>query len=592
MTVKGAKGGRPETRPGASRTVALLSLVLVGATLTVYSGSLSSAFQFDDIFVIVENQQLGKFWPPGPALLGVRGAPTGGRPLTSLSFNLNALFAGRNPAGYRAVNIIIHTMAGLVLFAALRRVLGARVRKADPADSATFLAFAVSLVWLVHPIQTESVTYVSQRAESLMGLFLLTALYCAARGIGESRPGPWFRYAAAASTLSVLAKEVGVVAPLVILVYDRALVSQTFKAALKRHRSLYAGLAFSWAVAGVLQLTAPRGYSVSLSNPFLTPLGYLQRQVAFLPDYLKLAVWPSPLVFDYGFPPPAPSLASVAAGAFLAVVLLVASVWALRRRPLLGFAGTAFFLILAPTSTVVPILSEVVAEHRMYLPLACVLGVVVGGALAAGRATSRGGLPLAAPAGKLAGSLLLSAATLGFGFLTWQRNRVYRSDLTLWQDTAAKVPENPRALNNLGWALLRADNTEEALARFRKAASLRADFFEADGGAALALEHLGQLSEAVPFMRRAVEINPESGPANESLVRLLIRLNRPDDALAAAAAYVARSPRVALANSLYGSLLSRMGRAAEALPYLERARRLSSAGGAPALASSRPAGTR
>jgi tetratricopeptide (TPR) repeat protein len=576
------KRARSETARGDRRKVALLSLALVAATLAAYANSLSSVFQFDDIFIIVENQQLGKFWPPTPVLLGVRGAPTGGRPLTSLSFNLNAVVAGRSPAGYRAVNILIHVAAGLVLFALLRHILEAPPKPTVSSNGALPVAFAVSLLWLVHPMQTESVTYLSQRAESLMGLFFLIALYCAVRGFEENNPERWFRCAAVASTLSVLAKEVGFVVPLVILVYDSLLVSRTLRGALARHRKLYTGLAFSWVVAGVLQLTAPRGYSVSLSSSDLTPWGYFQRQIIVLPEYLKLVFWPSPLVFDHGFPP-VPSAPQLVVRALLLVVLAAGSVWALRRWPLTGLAGTAFFLILAPTSTLVPILTEIVAEHRMYLPLACVLGVVVGGTFEVARAASRRGFPLATPTGRLAGWLLLSAAAVGLGFLTWQRNQVYRTELALWRDTVAKVPDNPRALNNLGWALLRAGKTEEALAHLGKAVSLRPGYFEANGGAALALENLGRVAEALPYMRRAVEIDPKSVPANESLVRLLVRLNRWDDALAAARAYVERSPEVARANSLYGSLLSRMGRTAEALPYIRRAQDLGSHGkiGAP-----------
>jgi tetratricopeptide (TPR) repeat protein len=560
----------------------LLSLALVAATFAAYANSLSSAFQFDDIAIIVENQQLGKFWPPAPVLLGVRGAPTGGRPLTSLSFHVNALAAGRSPAGYRAVNILIHVAAGLVLFSLLRRILGTPATRADSSSGAISMAFVVSLLWLVHPLQTESVTYVSQRAESLMGLFFLAAFYFAVRGFEEDQPERWFRYAAVASTLSVLSKEVGVVAPLVILVYDSLLVSQTVRGALARHRSLYTALAFSWVVAGVLQLTAPRGYSVSLSSPDLAPWGYFQRQIVALPEYLKLVFWPSPLVFDYGFPR-SPSTLDLIMKTLLLVVLAAGSVWALRRWPLTGFAGVAFFLILAPTSTVVPILTEVVAEHRMYLPLVCVLALVVGGGLEVARAASRRGFPLATPAARVVGWSLLSTAALGLGFLTLQRNQVYRSELALWQDTAAKVPDNPRALNNLGWALLRAGKTEEALARFGKAVSLRPGYFEANGGTALALQNLGRVAEALPYMRRAVEIDPKSGPANESLVRLLIRLNRWNEALAAARAYVERSPDAQRSNYLYGSLLSRMGRAIEALPYLQRARDLGSHGKAGAI---------
>lgn len=572
------KRARPETGRGDRRKVALLSLVLAAATLIAYANSLQSAFVHDDRDTVVWDRHLGEFSSLTRVLLGVRGGPTGGRPLTSLTFHLNALIAGKKPAAYRAANILIHLGAGLVLFALLCRVLAAGGGVTRRTGDVTATAFAVSLLWLLHPMQSESVTYVSQRAESLMALLFFVTVYCAIRGFRAADPLPWFRGAAVACTLSVLSKEVGVVAPVVVLLYDRLLVSRGWRRALKEHWRLYAGLAFSWLVAGLLQLTAPRGYSVGLSNPHLSPWAYLQRQFVGVTTYLTLVFWPSPLVFDYGFPPPAPSVPRSVAAAVLLAALVGASILAARRWPLAGLAGISFFLILAPSSSVIPILTEVLAEHRMYLPLACVVALVVGGAVALIRASERRGVLAAQSPVRLAGWALLFAVAGTLGFLTWQRNIVYRSELSLWQDTAAKVPDNPRAQNNLGMALLEVGRTAEALARFREAVVLRPGYFEANGNTALALERLGEFSEALVYMSRAVEINPESGPAHESLVRLLIRLNRWNEALAAARAYVERLPESQRSNHLYGSLLSRMGRAKEALPYLQRAKELGSDG--------------
>jgi tetratricopeptide (TPR) repeat protein len=257
---------------------------------------------------------------------------------------------------------------------------------------------------------------------------------------------------------------------------------------------------------------------------------------------------------------------------------VAASVLAARRWPLAGLAGISFFLVLAPSSSVIPILTEVLAEHRMYLPLACVVALVVGGAVAWFRTGERRRVLAAHGPVTLAGWVSLLAVAGILGYLTWQRNIVYRTELSLWHDTAAKVPDNPRAQNNLGMALLEVGRTPEALARFRKAVTLRPGYFEAHGNTALALERLGQFPEALVYMRRAVELNPESGPANEGLVRLLVRLTRWNEALAAAGVYVERLPEAQRSNYLYGSLLSRMGRAKEALPYLQRAKELGSDG--------------
>jgi hypothetical protein len=186
----------------------LLSLVLVAATLVAYANGLQSAFVYDDRDTVIWDRHLGDFSSLTRVLLGVRGGPTGGRPLTSLTFHLNALIAGKKPAGYRAVNILIHLGAGLVLCALLRRVLAAGRGVTGQTGDAAATAFAVSLLWLLHPMQTESVTYVSQRAESLMGLLFLVTVYCAVRGFQAADPAPWFRGATVACTLSVLSRSV------------------------------------------------------------------------------------------------------------------------------------------------------------------------------------------------------------------------------------------------------------------------------------------------------------------------------------------------------------------------------------------------
>lgn len=546
---------------------------LAAAAIVVYANSLPAAFVFDDRATIVSNAALGDFSNVSALFLGVRGGPTGGRPLTSLSFHLNSLVAGRSPAGYRAVNIIIHAAAAMVLYALLHRMLTRASTASFLTKSPGPVAFAVSLLWVVHPLATESVTYISQRAESLMGLCFLLCVYCAVRGFSEENSAPWFRWSAMACVFAVLAKEVGVVAPLVILLFDGLLESGNIGRAFSRHRSLYTGLLFSWVAAGLLQVSSPRGYSVSFADPVIGPLGYLSRQPSAVLTYVKLAVWPAPLVFDYGYPPPVPGLSRLVGAAAVLGFVFCASVVALRRWPLLGLAGVSFFLILAPTSSVIPIWTEVVAEHRMYLPLACVLVVVVGTIVAFAHwlvvrrvlATS-----LVAPVGWI----LLVAAVVGLGFLTWQRNEAYRSELALWRDSVMKVPDNPRALNNLGMALVEAGNASEALTCFHKALSILPNYFEANGGMAVALERLGQISRALPYMQRARELNPESRSAWEGVARLYFRLERWEQALTEAKAYVERFPNDPSANSLYGSLLIRLGRSVEALPYLERARQL------------------
>ncbi len=571
------RGRGPQRRAPLARTTketVLWISALVVATALAYSNSLSAAFVNDDRDILLTDASLGKFTDLSRTLLGVPGAPSGGRPLTSLSFHLNALVAGGHPAGYRVVNIAVHLLAGIVLFLLARRLLSTASEGDRDLGGSSLPAFGVAALWLVHPLQTEAVTYISQRAESLMGLFFLLTVYCAVRAFDEPNPKGWYRLAAVACVASVLAKEVGVVAPLVVLLYDRVRVSGSFRTALKRHRTLYLALGFSWLVATALQATSPRGYSVGFSDVAVTPLGYLARQVVAVPMYLKLVIWPAPLVFDYGFPPPAPQPWLVVVGTVALAGLVIASLLAVRGRQLAGFAGVSFFLILAPTSTVIPILTEVVAEHRMYLPLACVLGVVVAAEAAAARAAvSRGWVPRVV-AGVAVGVLLL-AAGVTFGVLTRQRNAVYRSELSLWQDTASKVPNNPRAQSNLGMAYLTAGDAQAAVERFRVAVGLRASYFEANANLALGLERSGKFDEALIYFKQAVALDPTNPTAETELVRVLVKLGQWDAALAAGKAYVEAAPDRPEANALYASLLAKRGRSVEAQSFRQRARELS-----------------
>jgi protein O-mannosyl-transferase len=289
--------------------------------------------------------------------------------------------------------------------------------------------------------------------------------------------------------------------------------------------------------------------------------------------YMKLSVWPAPLIFDYGFPPPAPPAWQLVTGVIALTAVAVASGLAIPRHPLAGVVGISFFLVLAPTSSVIPILTEVIAEHRMYLPLACVLGVVVGGVAATGRFAVRRGWLTGTVVRAVAWALLLAAAA-GLEVLTWQRNAIYRTETALWLDTASKVPGNPRAQNNLGMAYLEAGDTRAALERFHLAVTTLPNYFEANANMSVALERLGRPGEALAYIRRAVDLNPTSLPVHTALVRILARLGRWDEALAAAKVYVDQFPDSSGANALYASLLASRGQLGEAQRYQRKAQEL------------------
>src|SRR5439155_11939785 len=169
------------------RPVRVYPLLILTAIVVTYANSFSGPFIFDDLKWITENAHVLQPWPLWDALQPPYGIAGTGRPLVCLTLALNYAVSGLEPWSYHAVNLAIHASAALVLFGIVRRTLqGPRLRERF-ATRASDLAVAIAILWAVHPLQTESVTYVIQRMESLMGLFLLLTLYCVIRGHDSPR---------------------------------------------------------------------------------------------------------------------------------------------------------------------------------------------------------------------------------------------------------------------------------------------------------------------------------------------------------------------------------------------------------------------
>src|SRR5262245_33459333 len=285
-----------------------------------------------------------------------------GRPIVSISLALNYAFTPEL-WGFHAVNLAIHVLAALTLFGIVHRT-GVRL------ESDTF-AFWIALLWAVHPLQTSAVTYIVQRAEALTGLVYLLTLYGAIRAIDGPRKA-WTAAAIATCALGMATKESMVTAPLAVIAWDWVFAPRQ----MRRRVPLYLGLAATWTIAAVIVAGGYRSQSVGFGLRGWTPWPYLVTQAGVIARYLRLAIVPWPLVLDYGWPR-ATSVADVAVPAGMIVGLLALTAWAFVRRMPIGFAGVWFFLTLAPTSSVIPIVTEVAAEHRMYLPLAAVLAVGV-----------------------------------------------------------------------------------------------------------------------------------------------------------------------------------------------------------------------
>ena len=484
-----ATGGSQDRRaPAPPGLVPLLALVLLVVGTWAYATSFRGVFVWDDQATLVENPHIRSLWPLSTAMGAPADSTLSARPVASLSFALNYAFApadvrhimkpgdpagppdaagrfARNIWGYHATNLAIHLLAALTLFGIIRRTLRCGPLEARVGHAAPWLAFAVAVCWMVHPLQTQAITYVVQRVESLMGLFYLLTLYAAIRAGEPGRRQHWWTAAAiVACALGMGTKETMVTAPLMVGLWDWMFAPA---GAWRGRRRLYAGLAATWIILVYLVslgLRPAAGFTID----GWTPWSYLLTQSAVIVHYLRLTIVPHPLVFDYRWEAAA-SFQEVAPQVFILAAAVLATIVSCARRWPIGFAGAWFFLILGPTSSVLPIATEVAAEHRMYLPAAAVIAAIVTGAYAAGRRW----LPSANVRRGIAG-LLVGVVALVFAGLTRERNTLYWSDEALMADTVAKRPANAPARLAYGTALLTRQRFGEAEAQFRAILALPA----------------------------------------------------------------------------------------------------------------------
>jgi tetratricopeptide (TPR) repeat protein len=508
-----------------SARIAPLLLVAIG--VAVFANALRAPFVFDDEHAIVQNPHVQRIRPIWRAMSAPPQSALSGRPVVSLSLAVNAAAVGASPAALRAGNLAIHVAAALLLFGIVRRA------------ATGWTAFVVALLWMIHPLQTEVVDYVTQRTESLMGLWYLATLYAAARG--------WTGAAVLACALGMASKESMITAPFVVLAYDVAFRTRSIGRALRERPMLYGGLAATWIVLAVLNLPGPRSQTAGWSTP-VTPWMYLLNQAPMIATYLKLAVWPAPLIVDYGPVRPV-TVGAVAAPALLILALLAVAVWSWTRSRPLALLGTWFFVTLAPASSIVPIATEVGAERRMYLPLVAVAALAV---FAARSLTAK------RPAWR---PVLAVAAVLACAAVTVQRNAEFGDPVELWRGVVAHRP-HARARHALGFALQLAGRREDAMVQYRLAAP---DYSLAHFNMGLQLEADGRLDEAAAEFRERLRREPSDTDARGRLADVLLRQGRFEAAAAEYAEFIRRAPGSAAAHNNLGLALVQQDRIDDAI---------------------------
>ena len=530
--------------------------MIVLAALATYHNSFAVPFILDDRFSITENPRIQHLWPVWDALRPLSHSTVGGRPMVNFSFALNYALGGLAVWGYHALNLAIHILAGLTLFGIVRRTLLRPSLRERFGTSALRLALAVAVLWTIHPLQTEAVTYISERAESLMGLFYLLTLYCFIRGAESQRPWPWFRLSVVTCLLGMASKEVMVTAPVMVLLYDRTFVSGSFGESMDAAPAAVsgsgwhvgvAGLSDAWSalsgdrvwsrdsLVGLRADRVPGGGALSAAGPLAASVGFRLRggQHHYLAHCGRGIVR-----VDAGSP---------RGGCFACT----------EAATIPRLCWRMVFCDFGPASSVVPVASQPMAEHRMYLPLAAVVALGVMG--------------INALLGRRSGAVFLALA-VGLGFLTIRRNEDYRTELSIWNDTLAKCPGNVRA--RLGLVLLRAGKVQEAIDQYEQVLAVNPHWSSAHNDLANALRRAGRVDEAIAHYNQALQIEPHLFEAHYGLAATWKQAGRLDEAIQQYRQAVEIRPDFAMARNDLGNTLLQTGKIQDAIGQFEQALRI------------------
>ncbi len=520
--------------------LAVAAGVLVAA-FVIFGPALTAPFDFDDGPAIVTNTTIRRLWPPTALLHAPVGTPVSGRPIVNYSFAIDyavnrwlGIAQTPSPAaphetiGFHVANVLLHALTALLLLALIRRTM--RLGRIPDAwrSLADPIALTVVALWLVHPIQSEAVDYVTQRTELLVSLFYVATLYAALRAAAA---GVWWSVCAVVCcVLGMASKEVMITAPLAVILFDRAFASTSWREPWMNvgRRRLYiallatCGLSIALVAAGARAGTAGFGAGVTWYE-------YLYSQAWAIARYLRLVLWPVGLSIDYGREP-VHGVAGVPGAILLSVALACTIVaWTKDRWGWAGFLGAWFFLLLAPSSSIVPIATEIAAERRIYLALAPVLVLLV---VCGAWLLRRPGLQRFPRRGVYAAALI-AIVGVALGAVTFRRSALYRDPVALWSDAVAKVPGNVRAYDNLAAAELRLDPPllEEADSALARGLSVDSTYIPSWNRRAAIAIHQSRLADAAAMLHRTLSLAPDDSTANDELGRLYLASDRPDSAI-------------------------------------------------------------
>lgn len=498
-----------------------ISLILL-CGLAVYSNSLNGPFLFDDRVVIAGEpniQNFNLYW-------------TDGRLVPNFTFALNHYLHGENTTGYHVVNLLLHLISSLLVFALTTLLFRTpHLAVSYLREKSQHIGFLAAMLFVVHPIQTQAVSYISQRYTSMVAVFYLAAIcmYILFRLSTAEGVRKYLLYAG--FLLSVLlafkSKQNAATLPLAIIMVEMLFFSGSMK-----RRLLY----FSpFIIVFLLAITYFFGSDITfLALSEKTRLGtkmprtdYLFTQFRVITTYLRLLIFPIDQNLDYDYPIFDNILTPevLLSGMLHLGLLLTAGYTYLYSRTknhhlrIFTFGISWFYLSLAIESSLIPIV-DVIYEHRVYLPS-------VGFFLIC--ATAFYQLP------QLKGKKpiqigIITTLILALGLSTYNRNSVWQSSLALWSDTASKSPNKPRPLNNLGIEYFNQNDYETALKYFRLAITKDPKYMKAYFNAGESCQKMGRYQQSLTYYRIFVSARPNYPETYKNISDVFLELGQSKNA--------------------------------------------------------------
>jgi tetratricopeptide (TPR) repeat protein len=390
------------------------------------------------------------------------------------------------------------------------------------------------------------------------------------RSFSAEKKGLWTVAAILASAGGMLSKQVMVTAPLIVLLYDWVFVSSSLKEAWQKHRGLHIGLASTWCLLVLTFIASPVNETAGFAVKTISPLEYYLSQFRVVVQYVRVVLYPDALSIDYSWKK-ATTIGEIIPYAIPILILQVATLWGIYRRKPLAFLGAWFFGILAVTSSFMPF-SDLVFEHRMYLPLAAVVAAFVFGGDWAARRLAKPGIDYLQDSSSVVRKVALALVVLlvlTLSALTVRRNIDYKSEFTLWVDAVVKQPQSSRARNNLGKQLQQQGLLEAATVQYAEAVTHDPDNLIGRNNLGLALTQLGRAAEGKDHLLYAVSLRPNFYLSHLNLGHNLVDLDEVDQAIEHLTTAIELNPKEAESHYYLGLAYQKAGRYTDALGSLD-----------------------